>query len=87
METLPDVLLYGRSGCHLCDVAEETLHELAKSLQFNLTKVLIDGDPDLEYKYGEQIPVVTINGKVHDFFRVDPERFTAAIKREPHQHQ
>ena len=81
MADQPEVLLYGRSGCHLCDVAEVTLNELLQSLRFTLTKVLIDGDSALEKKYGEQIPVITINGNVHDFYRVDPERFTAAIMR------
>jgi glutaredoxin len=81
MSEEPEVLLYGRSGCHLCDVAEETLNELARELRFSLSKVLIDGNLDLEKKYGEQVPVIMINGKVHDFFRVDPERFTAAITK------
>ena len=81
MAAVPEVVLYGRSGCHLCDVAESTLADLAGNLSFSLTKILIDGDKDLEYKYGEQVPVITINGKVHDFFRVDPERFTQAINK------
>jgi len=81
MREEPQVLLYGRSGCHLCDVAEETLNELARELRFSLSKVLIDGDGELEKKYGEQVPVIMINGKVLDFFRVDPERFTAAITK------
>lgn len=81
------VTIFSRSGCHLCDVAESTLESLQESLSFSMEKILIDGDADLEYKYGEQVPVILINGKVHDFFRVDPERFTAAIKKESHPHQ
>ena len=42
-------------------------------------KIFIDGDSELEKKYGEQVPVILINGKPHDFFRVDPKRFKAAI--------
>jgi len=74
-----EVVIYSRTGCHLCDIAEETLKGLQDELKFALAKQLIDGDRELEYQYGEQVPVITINGKVHDFFRVDPKRFRAAI--------
>ena len=77
------VLLYSRSGCHLCDVALETLEKLQNELKnernFEIEVVLIDGHPELEDKFGEQVPVTYIDGKVHDFFRVDPERFKKAL--------
>ena len=73
------VTLYSRSNCHLCDVAMETLTNLQSELKFEIEKLLIDGDAELETKYGEQVPVILINGKQHDFFRVDPERFRKAI--------
>jgi glutaredoxin len=73
------VLVYSRSGCHLCEDAVRTLNELATQVDFELAEKLIDGNPELEYKYGEQVPVILIDGKVHDFFRVDPKRFLRAI--------
>ena len=77
------VLLYSRSGCHLCDVALETLeklqNELAQSSPFEIEVALIDGQPGLEAEYGEQVPVTLIDGKVHDFWRIDPERFKKAL--------
>ncbi len=77
------VLLYSRSGCHLCDVALETLEKLQNELKnernFEIEVVLIDGHPELEDKFGEQVPVTYIDGKAHDFFRVDPERFKKAL--------
>ena len=75
------VLIYSRSNCHLCDVALETLVELQKELNFTITKVIIDGNPELEAKYGEQVPVILINNQQHDFFRVDPERFRRAFSK------
>ena len=77
------VLLYSRSGCHLCDVALETLEKLQNELKnernFEIEVVLIDGHLELEDKFGEQVPVTYIDGKAHDFFRVDPERFKKAL--------
>lgn len=36
-------------------------------------------DPNLMAKYSEEIPVILINGLVHDFLRVDADRLMAAI--------
>ncbi len=80
---MKQVLLYSRSGCHLCEVALETLEKLQNELKdqqpFEIEVELIDGHPELEAKYGEEIPVTVIDGKVHDFWRVDPERFRKAL--------
>jgi glutaredoxin len=73
------VTVYSRSNCHLCDVAMQTLIGLQEEFEFEIEKKLIDGNQELENKYGEQVPVILINGAPHDFFRVDPERFRAEI--------
>lgn len=76
-----EVSIYSRSNCHLCAVALGVLEEMRNELDFQITKILIDGDPELEKKYGEQVPVILINGQPHDFFRVDPDRFRLAISK------
>jgi hypothetical protein len=59
--------------------------ESAKSeVDFELEIVFIDGDAELEKLYGEEVPVTMINGKRHDFFRVDRARFIGAVLH-PHQ--
>ena len=35
---------------------------------------------ELEKEFGEQVPVILINNKIHDYWKVDLERFTTAIK-------
>jgi hypothetical protein len=40
---------------------------------------LIDNNSELEKEYGEQVPVILIDEKVHDYWRVDLTRFTKAI--------
>lgn len=80
--TMPNlVTVYTRKGCHLCDVAIETLEALQPELQFDIEKRFIDGDPVLEEKYGELIPVIHIDGEHHDFYRVDPDRFRSSLDR------
>lgn len=75
------VTIYTRKGCHLCDVAIQTLESLQPELQFDIEKRFIDGDPVLEEKYGEQVPVIHIDGQHHDFYGVEPDRFRASLDR------
>ena len=62
-------------------MALEVISEIQKDFEFTITKILIDGDTELEEKYGEQVPVILINNQPHDFFRVDPKRFRLAISK------
>jgi len=76
-----EVTIYSRSNCHLCDVALGVLEKFRQEFNFKIVKILIDESPELEEKYGEQVPVILINDQPHDFFRVDPERFRLAISK------
>jgi len=76
-----EVSIYSRSNCHLCEVALETLENFHSEFTFVIKKILIDGDAELENKYGESVPVILINNQPHDFFRVNPERFRAAMSK------
>ena len=49
-------------------------------LKFELDIKLIDDDVKLQEEYGEQVPVILIEDKVHDYWRVDLERFIKAVK-------
>jgi hypothetical protein len=56
-------LFYTRRGCHLCEVAWQRLQEAQRQYGFNLEQRDIDADADLRARYGEWVPVVTVNGK------------------------
>ncbi len=77
---MKSVTVYSRTGCHLCETAISKIELVQQDLNFNLEVRLIDGNPELEKLYGEQIPVILIDDQPHDFWRVDVERFIAAIK-------
>jgi glutaredoxin len=69
----PHVRLYGSEGCHLCDRARETITQLKDELGFELEEVLIDGDPELEARYRELLPVVEIDGEQAFVYFVPPD--------------
>ena len=74
------VTVYSRSGCHLCEIAIDRIKSIMSELKFELDIKLIDDDLKLQEEYGEQVPVILIEDKVHDYWRVDLERFTKAVK-------
>ena len=80
------ITVFTRHGCHLCDVAVAVLEGMRVELNFKIEKNYIDGDSELEELYGEQVPVIHIDGIHHDFFRVDPERFKSSLEKH-RQHQ
>jgi glutaredoxin-like protein DUF836 len=83
----PRVVLYKAAGCHLCERAEAELAALGKELGFEPRHVAIDGDPALEARYRELIPVVEIDGQPVCTYYVQPEpfrrRFAAAQAAAP----
>ena len=77
---MKSVTVYSRTGCHLCETAIAQIQSVNSDLNFNLEIRLIDGNLDLEKLYGEQVPVILIDDQPHDYWRVDLDRFTNAIK-------
>ena len=86
-----NVALVGKAGCHLCDDARVVVNAVigdfraqntgvARHVQVNFVEHDILVDEELANKYRDEIPVLLINGKVHNYWRIDPERFRAALE-------
>ena len=74
------VTLYSRPGCHLCDDARAVIATVCDDLGETFEEVDIESDADLEDRFGEEIPVTFVDGRQHDFWRVDPVRLRAALR-------
>jgi Glutaredoxin-like domain (DUF836) len=68
---LPEVRLYGRAECHLCDDARAILERVQADVPFDLIDVDIERDDDLHRRYLERIPVVEVAGVEAFQFFVD----------------
>jgi hypothetical protein len=73
------VTLYGKPGCHLCDDARLVVERVCADLGESYEEISILDDPDLEARFGEEIPVTFVDGRQHDFWRVDEQRLRAAL--------
>lgn len=63
-----EAILYTRAGCHLCDVAAETLRQAG----YTTHSVNIDANPTLRSRFDHQVPVVEIQGRIRFRGHVDP---------------
>ncbi len=52
------LLLYTRAGCCLCQGLEERLRQLEPPSAF--TTVDVDGDPELQARWGLEVPVLAL---------------------------
>lgn len=73
------VVLYGRSGCHLCDDALAGIERVAERVPFALTQRDIECDDDLLRRFMERIPVVTIDGEEKFELFVPEDLFEQAV--------
>ena len=87
MPKLISLTLLTKPGCHLCEEAKTVVDsaidkfksEHSSENPIELTEVNILEDQALLDKYGEEIPVLQINGATHAYWRIDSERLIAAL--------
>jgi hypothetical protein len=77
----PRVTLIAKPGCHLCDDARAVIERVTTELGVGWVERSIADDPALAEQYWEQIPVTLVDGRQHDYWRVDETRLRAALLR------
>jgi glutaredoxin len=75
------VEIYSRPGCHLCDEAKAVIELVRRRLPFELRTVNVETHPAFEKAYGQEIPVVMINGQKAFKYRVDEIEFERKVSR------
>lgn len=86
--SLVTLTLIGKPDCHLCETAEHELEQVldsdrvrALNLDISVTRQSILDDEALAARYAEEIPVLLINGDMHSYWHIDPERLTTALEK------
>jgi len=81
------VTVLSRRGCHLCEQAGVDVARIAAAVEAaGLASVSwedrdITDDAELMADHAEQVPVILVDGRPHDFWRVDEARLRAALTR------
>lgn len=76
----PRVTLYTRRDCHLCAVARETVARVCAELGEDFEEVDVDTDAALRERFTHEVPVTFVDGRQHDFWRVDEQRLRTALR-------
>jgi glutaredoxin len=78
--------LIGKPGCHLCDDAREAIDAVLfefrsanPDVEVMVEEQNILEDEALQLKYAEEIPVLLIDGNMHNYWRIDEERLMRAL--------
>ncbi len=74
--------LYGRADCHLCHEMRAVVDAVGRDVKFELEEVDVDGDPALVAAYGEEVPVLLVNGRKAFKYRVTAPALRARLARE-----
>lgn len=67
------LVIYSRPGCHLCDVMKAVVRRVGQTVPITLEEIDVSLDPELESRYGLEIPVLMIDGTRVAKFRVSEE--------------
>jgi Glutaredoxin-like domain (DUF836) len=71
---VPEIVLtlMGRRDCHLCDEMKAVVAEVAAAERVRVETRDVDEDEDLRRAYGDQVPVLLVNGRRAFKYRVEP---------------
>lgn len=79
--------LLTKPGCHLCDDARVELAQLLASpevqalgIHARVDEVNVLEHDELLAKHAEEIPVLLIDGKMHSYWHIDPERLIRTLQ-------
>jgi glutaredoxin len=79
LDTTRHVIFYTKPGCHLCAEARREIERAGLRGRYTFEEINILDDPDLQRRYGTDIPVVVIDG-AHAFkHRLTAEEFRKKI--------
>ena len=74
--------LYSRPGCHLCDEMKAVIQRASGAVDASITveEIDISTDPELEARYGLEIPVLLLDGKKAAKYRVTEGELTRMLR-------
>jgi hypothetical protein len=78
------VTLVSRQGCHLCDTARTVIERVCADLGEDYVEVDVDEADGLPPQWSDEVPVTLVDGRQHDFWRVDEARLRDALAAPAH---
>ncbi len=74
--------LYTRRDCCLCKEMKEVVRKAGGELPLETEEIDVDSVPDLQEKYGNEVPLLFINGRKAFKYRVTVQELKKRLRRE-----
>jgi len=78
-----ELILYSRENCHLCDEMVSELEDLLKGSDNRYHVIKVNGDPELEQRYGARVPVLVGGNRELCYARLDREKVKSYLNGSP----
>ena len=75
-----ELLIYTRKDCCLCDEMKNVIHQVAAHTPLALEEIDVDASPETQEEYGNEVPVLFINGRKAFKYRVTREELEKKLK-------
>jgi len=75
-----ELLLYTRKDCCLCEEMKSTVRRVADRVPFALEEIDVDTSPALQEEYGNEVPVLFINGRKAFKYRLTARELKKILK-------
>jgi len=77
----PTLTLYSRKDCCLCEEMKEAIRQVSAKIPLDLEEIDVDGAADLQAEYGNEVPVLFIDGRKAFKYRVTAPQLTKKLKQ------
>ena len=77
------LIIYTRKDCCLCEEMKEVVRRVAEGFSLILQEVDIDSSAELQEKYGNEVPVLLVNGRKAFKYQVTAKELESRLRKEP----
>lgn len=77
----PKLTLYSRKDCCLCDEMKAVVRQVATKIPLDFEEIDVDGLPELRDKFGNEVPVLFIDGRKAFKYRVTEKALANRLKK------
>jgi glutaredoxin len=77
------LVLYSRADCSLCEEMKDAIREVAAKVPLELEEIDVDSSMELKKQFGDQIPVLFIDGRRAFKHKVTAKALRKRLGRRP----
>jgi hypothetical protein len=77
-----ELIFYTRNDCELCHEMEAVIAAELTKFDARIRRIEIDGDPELEARFGTEVPVLFVNDRKAFKYRCTPAELRQRLARE-----